>query len=105
MIPGELRYKITIQSLVVTKDAFGAAVETYSDLVTLRANVKLLSGNKDVENDEIFSPQTRQFITYFRSEITETCRVVYSGKSYRILSISEIGFKDSLQINAELINE
>lgn len=105
IIPGDFRYKITIQSRVLSRDSFGSAVETFSDLHYLRASIKMLSGNKGIENAEIFSPQTIQFITYFRSGIDETCRILYNAKKYRIVSIAEIQFREGLQINGELINE
>lgn len=105
VIPGEFRYSIKVQQLTVSKDAFGAAIESYTDLMTLRASKKNTGGSKIVENKEIFSPSTITFVTHWRDSINEKCRIIWNGKIYIILNLSEIGFKEGLQINVELIND
>lgn len=105
LIIGDMRHVIIVKSLTSTVDEYGSAAESYATLMTLRAAVKFLSGSKLIDNKEIFSSQTLQFSTHYRSTITPTCRIEYEGKNYRILSIDVIGFHDGLTINTELINE
>lgn len=105
LIIGNLRNKIKVMSFTVTRDEYGAEVETYTELAALRAEVKFVSGNKVIDNKEIFAAQSVQFITHYRSTVTEAMRIDYDGKKYRILSLEEIGYKEGLKINTELINE
>lgn len=102
---GEMRYTIKVKSLSSVKDEYGAAEEVYTNLVTLRASVKYLSGSKGIDLNEIFTSQAIQFTTYYRSVIEPTMRIEFNNKAYRILSIAEIGFKEGLLITTELINE
>ena len=104
IIAGELRHVVTITQLTTVRDAYGAVTESYSTLYTLRAGVKSLSGTKGIELKEIFTSQVLQFTMYYR-EITETMRITYKSKAYRILNIEEIGYREGLKINAELIND
>jgi len=104
MNPGELRHEITVQSLSSARDEYGAITETYSTFAVLRAGVKFISGTKGLDNKETFSSQVVKFTTYYR-EVKETMRILHHTKLYRILSIEEVGFKEGLIINAELINE
>ena len=105
VIPGEMRYKIKIITIKVTKDIYGADVTSTETLHTLRAARKQAGGGKGINNDEIFANEQIQFTTHYRSGITTKNEVEYNSKRYRILSVTEIGFKEGLQINTELINE
>lgn len=101
---GSMRNKIDVQELTIIKDEYGSAVESYYTKFTLRAQVKYISGNKAVDNDEIFTSQIVQFQTHFR-EIENTMRIIFKGRKYKINFIDEIGFKEGMIINCELINE
>lgn len=105
LIVGELRHSIKIMQRTVTKGQFNEDIESYALLTTLRAGLKYTAGTKAINNDETFSSQTLQFTTHYRPTVTESMRIEFKSKKYRILSIAEIGFKEGLLINAELINE
>ncbi len=105
LLIGEMRHSITVKSLSSTVDEFGSRAETFSDLMTLKASLKYISGTKTVDSREIFNSQVLQFSTHYRPAIVETCQIVFEDKKYRILSISPIGYREGLIINCELINE
>ena len=102
--PGELRHSITVKALSSVRDAFGADSDEYVDYLFLRAAVKFNSGNRGINNEEIFNSSTIQFITYYRT-ITTDMIIEWRSKRYRILSIADIGYREGLTINKELINE
>jgi head-tail adaptor len=102
MIVGNLRYKIIVQQLQKIKDSYGAEQEIYVNYLDLRADVKYLSGTKQVENDAIVNTETIQFTTYYRN-ILPSCRIVFNDKLYKINSVNEVGIRDSLSIIAELV--
>jgi len=103
IVVGDLRYTIALYALQSIKDEYGSPSESYVLTMTLRAAVKDVSGNKEIDLKEKFYTKTLQFITHYRP-VTETMQVEYSGKRYRILNIVEIGMKEGLTITAELIN-
>jgi len=105
LIIGDLRYSIKIKQLTATKDDYGSATNTYTDLMTLRSGVKFVSGTQKIDSKEIFNSQVIQFTTHYRSAIENTMRIEFEAKQYRILSIDVIGFKEGLILNAELIND
>jgi len=105
LITGDLRYSIKIMQLTTSKGTYGEAVESYTLLTTLRAAAKFLNGTKAIDNSETFTTQSIQFTTHYRPAVTALMRVEFEGKNYRILSLAEIGYKEGLIINTELINE
>lgn len=104
VIAGDLRYKIEVKRLTKVKDEYGATVDTYTTVYTLKAGVKYTNGSKGISNNEIFNSQSIQLTTYYRA-IKDTDRILFNNKNYKILFINEIGFREGLQINIELIND
>ena len=104
LVLGSLRYSIQILNKVSTKDEYGAETSYWNPLTTLRCNRKFVSGEQTIDGKEIFNSQHVVFTTLYR-KLTETNRIIFEGKKYLINSIAEIGFKEGLQITAELINE
>ena len=105
LIIGELRYSVIFLALTSVKDAYGSTTETYTEHSVLRASVKKNVGTKTIDNKEVFNTSTVVFQTHYRDSIESTMRIAFSGGHYRILDITEIGFKEGLSITAELINE
>lgn len=104
IVAGNLREKITIRRYTIQRDEFGSEVETYTDYLTLRCEVKPVSGSKEINNLEIFNSKILKFVTYYRP-ISENDLVIYRSKEYRILNVTEIGFCEGLELTAELINK
>ena len=104
LIIGELRYSMQILNKVSTKDEYGAETSYWNHLTTLRCNRKFIGGDKTMDNKEIFNSQRVVFTTLYR-KLNESNRILFEGKKYTISSIAEIGYKEGLQIQAELINE
>jgi SPP1 family predicted phage head-tail adaptor len=105
MVIGNMRYDIVVKSLVATRDPNnGSVVETWTTKYALKANIKSGTGNKIVQNDEIFNTATLTFTTHYR-DVVDTDRILYAGDNYKILMIEELGYKEGLDIIAEKINE
>lgn len=71
----------------------------------IRAGRKYVGGDKTIDNKEVFNSQRIVFTTLYRKSIAENDRIEFNGKKYSINSIVEIGFKEGLQIDTELIND
>jgi len=104
VVAGDLRYRIKIIQYTVTRDpVYGSEVITPVEIMEIRAAVKHISGTKGIDLKEVFASQVLQFTTYYRA-IDSDMEIEHEGKRYRILSIAEIGYREGLNINAELIN-
>lgn len=104
MKAGFLRYVITILQKGTLKSAFGDVIAGYTVYKIVKAALVTQSGNKVVENSELFNVKLREFQLRFDANITEDMRISYNNGVYKILSISEIGFRAGLSIKIELIN-
>lgn len=104
LIPGDMRHTIKVISITSTRDDYGAEVQSESILYQLRASVKEVSGNKELNLNEKFLSKTVIFTTYFRN-FDASCGIEFKGSRYNIINKSEIGFREGLLITAELINE
>lgn len=102
---GLLRETITILKLVSTKDSFGANSTEWTDKFTTRAQVTINSGNRENQNNEIVYTRNVTFSIRFYHAVTESDRVLYDGKKYRIISIDKERSKQSIHIIGEVINE
>lgn len=101
---GECRYTIVVQQKVPVRDSYGSETITWADFLTLRASVKYAGGTKTINTEEIFTSQTLIFETHYRPIETDMI-ILFNAKKYRILNIEEVGYKTSLKITTELINE
>ena len=97
---------LTIQRLTASApDDAGVPVETWTDLVTLRA-VKLQGAAADTEHDEIAVTDSRvKLQTWFYDDLTLEDRATYEGDTYQIKYLSEIGRRRGLEIHIEKLGD
>ena len=105
LVLGELRHVIQVLGKTITKDEYGAETTVWANKIRLRAGRKFIGGDKTIDNKEVFNSQRIVFTTLYRKTINENDRIEFNGKKYAINSISEIGYKEGLQIDTELIND
>lgn len=104
MRAGLLREIITIQGITETKDQYGAVTTSFADRCNIRARV-VASGNREIQGNEVVHGYTLTFTVRISSVITESDRIIYDSKKYRILSIVKNSADMSRTIVGELINE
>ena len=97
---------LTIQRLTASApDDAGVPVETWTDLVTLRA-VKLQGAAADTEHDEIALTDTRvKLQSWYYDGLTLEDRATYEGGTYQIKYLSEIGRRRGLEIHVEKLGD
>lgn len=105
MRAGLLRDTITIQRLDIAKDSFGSITSNWIDKITTRAQVKVNSGNRVNQNNEIINTYNVSFLIRLYHNVNESDRIIYNHKKYRIISIDKELPKQSITIIGELINE
>lgn len=94
---------ITIQRMSNTVDDFGTPVETWTDLVTLRAQQVTTSTEEYIRNYGASDETVIVFRTWWRTGITNADRIVYAGDIYNIKETKEIGRRAGLELRCQKI--
>ena len=106
MEAGKLTERITIQRQEVTRDVYGSTQTVWTDVVSnLPAAVNYVSGNREIDNEEIFHGRITTFSIRWRGSVDETMQVLWGDLKYRILSIDRRTHRREYLIRTELINE
>ena len=105
MEAGKLNQKVDFYRLIVDKDEFGHETYTYEKSFSTKASIKYNSGNRLIENQEIFFDNTLTFVVRSYCPVLDTDRIKYRDKYYRILSVNdEYNNRNQKVIIAEIIN-
>jgi SPP1 family predicted phage head-tail adaptor len=89
MRAGKLRQRITIQSRTLTQDSLGQAIETWSDVATVPAEVTMASGAEPFNNryaQEVATITHRIRIRH-RDNMTPLNRVIYRDRVLDVLNV------------------
>lgn len=100
---GDLDRQIVLQNNTPTRSDSGATVESWGTFANCWAKVEEMNvGSGEEEARKKQTAVTRFFFTVrFRSGVTTLLRVSYKGLFFDIKSVSEIGRKQFLRIEAE----
>lgn len=106
MEAGNLQERIYFERCIVTKNEYGHEDYTYEPAFSTRAQVIYNSGDRQIENQEIFYPNTLTFKCRFYVPVEDLMRIKYKDLYYRILSIDYVSnIRNQKTIIAELCNE
>ena len=108
MRAGNAYHRVTFYQKTTVRDAYGSSVDTYTNLLDTRGEIRYTGGNKQLSADEIFYSRNMELIIRWRSDMDETMRVTLDGDTdtyYEILYIEELGRHDSLKFTLNKINE
>lgn len=100
---GDLDRQIVLQTNTPTRSTSGALVDNWGTFANCWAKVEEMNvGSGEEEARKKQTAVTRFFFTVrFRSGITTLLRVSYKGLFFDIKSVSEIGRKQFLRLEAE----
>ena len=87
MDSGQLHDIIEIYELVITKSPYGDTNRHWHKKYSTRARVNYSSGNRTMENDEIFFSVDREFIMRHYVPIVDTDIIVWNNEKWRVLTI------------------
>ena len=96
---------ITFRKRVITRDDFGEQSSAWLNVISTRARVVRMSGNRTMENNEVWHPTSMQFIIRSYHIIDNEMEIVYNGNRYNIVFIDVQRLNQLTTITAELINE
>lgn len=104
MKASDLDRKIEICKQKVTKTDFGRTLISYEHKLYARARVNYSSGNRIIENEEIFYSVEREFIVRSYVDVSDTDIIKYDGNEWQILSIDRSHDMNDIVIKTAKIN-
>ena len=102
---GLLNEYITFRKRVINRDEYGEQSSAWLNVISTRARVVRMSGNRTMENNEVWHPTSMQFIIRSYHIIDNEMEIVYNGNRYNIVFIDVQRLNQLTTITAELINE
>lgn len=90
MKTGQLNKRITFQTYTTVKDKQGVQSKTWSDFVTVFANVKTGSLREVMQGDRLVAQAKITFTIRYRKDLTPDMRIVYEGKALPINGIADL---------------
>lgn len=100
--PGRLDRRITIQTVTLTQDSFGQAIESWADYKTVWAMVEYPSASERFISAGLHSARAAIFTIRDLDDLNETMRIVYQDLYWKITGIRESGRKQGFEISAEV---
>lgn len=98
---GELRHRIALQKFSIAINENGFEVEDWVEIKTVWASVSNLYGKEYFEAAATQSEKTVKFTIRFIAGIDESMRIMFKGKTYRIIFIDNIKYQNKfLEIKA-----
>ncbi len=99
---GRLDRRITLQTVVNSRDSIGGPVETWSDLATVWAQVRNVSAREVGLADQRGAAVKAAVTIRYRSDVADAMRVKFDDNSTAtVLWIDEIGRREGLILYVE----
>lgn len=105
MQAGLLNRQIEVYKPMNLTNSVGASTTQWNRIYTTRANVRQIGMNRGQQVNEIFYPNTKEFIIRSYHHLDEFYRIKYQNNFYRIVSIDRRREMNDIVIIAELVNE
>lgn len=88
MRAGELRQRVTIQQAAITRDGFGAEVETWQDLATVWAKVETIRGAETIGPEQVATATlTHEVTVRWRDDLKPTMQLLWGARVFTIRAI------------------
>lgn len=97
------RVTISRRTLVDNPNGFNST-ENWLVVRKIWAALKYDSADTVLAVEQAYARRVVTFTTLFIRDLTEIDRLSYEGTNYRILGITESGFREALEIKAEAID-
>lgn len=104
MDAGRMNRRCTIQQQSVTQDALGQQVNTWTDVATVWADIRLTSGLEAIKSDVQTSTTKASVRIRYRSGLTSGMRVVHNLVNYQINAVMpDIGGREYVDLVCEVL--
>ena len=105
MDSGFLKDRIQIYEQAITRTPTGATNVEYNYKCSCRARVNWSTGNRTINNEEIFYSTDREFIVRAYVPVIETDEIRWNNQRWQILSIDHNKKYNNILIRTTLLNE
>lgn len=105
MKSGDLKYRIEILEPVKTTTSFGPAIDSFKHKYTCRARVNYLTGDRTIDNEEIFYSVDREFIVRSYVPIKYDDIIRWNDDDWQVLSIDPVREFNDIIIRTTRINK
>lgn len=85
--PGEFRHIITFQKLSNIQDDYGAPIEQWNDVLTIRAGIYPLSGREFYAAETVNSEVTHKINMRYMLGLNPDMRIKFGDRYFNIISI------------------
>lgn len=103
MEAGKLNQRITIQSQTITQSDSGEPVESYTDFLTLWAQVKTFQGKESFVDASKRAFRTNFFVIRWVDGILPNMRIYWQNVYWRIVYVDGIDRRGFITLTAEAI--
>lgn len=103
MRAGSLDHVITIQRFNSSVDEYGTPVETWADLVTLRAQIIQAGTEEFIRASGATDVSVVVFRTHYFDGITTADRVIYQDGIHNIKETKPLGRRQGLELRTQMI--
>jgi SPP1 family predicted phage head-tail adaptor len=103
MRPGTLDRRVVVEKPTKSRATNGAEVVTWVEIATVFANVRYISATERFQSDSNRSVKVANFRMRYLSIISETMRLKFDNKVWKITGLAEIGRREGLDVTAEVI--
>lgn len=100
-----LKHPIELYALQTTKTQYGTIKTEYIKKYDTRAHIIFGSENQVISEGEIFYPINRTFVVRSYVPVTETDRIKWDNKWWKILSINKNDYYGNIEIMTTIVNE
>lgn len=87
MRSGRLRHRLLLQSKVVTRDSYGAAIITWADQATVWGAIEPLSGAEYFSQAQVQDEAKVRIVIRFYDGVDTTWRVKHDNKYYDLVDV------------------
>ncbi len=98
MRSGQMDSTVIIQRATTVRDDYGTPIDTWADVVTLRAQVIQSSTEEFIRGAGAQDQTVTVFRTHFYDDITNADRIVCDGTLHDIKELKELGRRQALEI-------
>ena len=100
-----LRHPIQIYTLATEKTVYGTIKTSWTEKYSTRAHIIFNSESQVVSEGEIFYPTNRTFVVRSYVPVTETDRIHWDNKDWKINSINKNDYYGNIEIQTTLVNK
>lgn len=88
---GKLRHRIQLQQPSVTRDAFQGAVDSFTTVAEVSAQVEPLGGQELFNAQAVLAESTHRVTVRYRADVAADWRVLYGSRVLNIGSVNDVG--------------